>query len=78
MKETLYFDKKVTVIKRGDSIVVRLDDGGSCRNAEEKTSVFANVVKNATGCEVEKTTFYGYKNYYSHVWHEAKIIMPTQ
>lgn len=68
---------KVTVIKRDGDIVVRLDDGGSCRNASMKTSMFATAVKNATGLDVIASTYDGQKNLYSYTWHEAKIVMPN-
>jgi hypothetical protein len=58
--------------------VVRLDDGGSCRNAALKTSMFATAVKDATGLDVVESTYDGQKNLYSHVWHEAKIIIPNE
>jgi hypothetical protein len=78
MKKSSYGDSnptsKVTVIKRDGSIVVRLDDGGSCRNSAMKTSMFAATVKSATGLDVEGSTYSGQKNLYSHTWHEAKIL----
>lgn len=82
MKLSSYGDSdptsKVTVVKRDGDIVVRLDDGGSCRNAAMKTSMFAAAVKNATGLDVVGSTYDGQKNLYSHVWHEAKIIIPNE
>jgi hypothetical protein len=56
---------------------VRLDNGGSCRNSDIKTSMFATAVRNVTGLNVEATTFNGQKNLYSHTWHEAKILIPN-
>jgi hypothetical protein len=80
MKLSSYGDSdsssKVTVIKRDGDIIVRLDDGGSCRNSELKSSMFATAVKCATGLDVVASTYNGQKNLYSYTWYEAKIVLP--
>lgn len=66
-------DDKITVIKRDGKIVVRCDDGGSCRNAESKAKTFAFIVREATGLPAKANVFDGQKNLYAHTWLEAII-----
>lgn len=72
-----YYNKyaKVTVIKRDGKIVVRMDDGGSCRHCESKTESFARTVSSVTGLKAAPHTFHGQKNLYSHTFHEAIITL---
>jgi hypothetical protein len=65
---------KITVIKRDNDIIVRLDRGGCCRYQDSNTHSFGLDVAKFTGFKVEASTFEGRKQGYSYVWHEAKII----
>tara|TARA_B100000749_G_scaffold280150_1_gene275010 strand:- start:1677 stop:1964 length:288 start_codon:yes stop_codon:yes gene_type:complete len=66
---------KVTVIKRDGKIVVRLDDGGSCRNSTMKSEMFAGTVSRVTGLKAAPHIFHGQKNLYAHTFYEAIITL---